>query len=96
MNSQLALNDKIRRQLFEPIRVNFRPVNEPAGYAAIDFHVSGTSERPKTDLMEKVVGHDLRDLGGVISSLFGHAKEEKAGADGNAEPDRQRDAGRFA
>lgn len=77
LNAQLALNDKIRRQLFEPIRVNFVPVNEPAGYAAIDFHVSGTLERPKTDLMEKVVGHDLRDLGGVISSLFGHSKKKK-------------------
>ncbi len=77
LNSQLALNDKIRRQLFEPIRVNFVPVNDPPGYAAIDFHVSGTLERPKTDLMDKVVGHDLRDLGGVISSLFGHAKKKK-------------------
>ncbi len=77
LNSQLALNDKIRRQLFEPIRVNFVPLNEPPGYAAIDFHVSGTLERPKTDLMDKVVGHDLRDLGGVINSLFGHAKKKK-------------------
>lgn len=76
LNSQLALNDKIRRQLFEPIRVNFVPVNQPPGYAAIDFHVSGTLERPKTDLMDKVVGHDLRDLGGVISSLFGRAKKK--------------------
>ena len=77
LDSQLALNDKVRRQLFAPIRENFRPVSEPAGYAAVNFKVSGTVDRPKTDLMDKLVGRDLRDLGGVISSLFGHAKKKK-------------------
>lgn len=86
LNSQLALNDKIRQQLFEPIRVNFVPVETPPGYAAIDFHISGTLERPKTDLMDKVVGHDLRDLGGVISSLFGHAKKNKPAPVATPEP----------
>jgi type II secretion system protein N len=77
LNSQLALNDKIRRQLFAPIRENFQPINDPPGYAAVDFKISGTVERPKTDLMDKLVGRDLRDLGGVISSFFGHAKKKK-------------------
>jgi hypothetical protein len=77
LDSQLALNDKVRRQLFTPIRKNFQALKEPAGYAAVDFKVSGTVERPKTDLMDKLVGRDLRDLGGVISSLFGHAKKKK-------------------
>ena len=77
LDSQLALNDKVRRQLFTPIRENFQALKEPAGYAAVDFKVSGTVDRPKTDLMDKLVGRDLRDLGGVISSLFGHAKKKK-------------------
>lgn len=77
LDSQLALNDKVRRQLFAPIRENFQPLPEPAGYAAVDFKVSGTIDRPKTDLMDKLVGRDLRDLGGVISSLFGHQKKKK-------------------
>ena len=78
LDSQLALNEKIRRQLFAPIRNNFQPLNDLAGYAAVDFKVSGTVERPKTNLMDKVVGRDLRDLGGVISSLFGgHSKKKK-------------------
>lgn len=81
LDSQLALNEKIRRQLFAPIRENFLPLNEPAGYAAVDFKVSGTVERPKTNLMDKVVGHNLRDFGGVISSLFGHAKKKKRPAE---------------
>jgi hypothetical protein len=77
LNSQLALNDKIRRQLFSPIRENFQPISDPAGYAAVDFRISGTVERPKTDLMDKLVGQDLRDLGGVISGLFSHPKKKK-------------------
>ncbi|MEO8045189.1 MAG: AsmA-like C-terminal region-containing protein [Spartobacteria bacterium] len=81
LDSQLALNDKVRRQLFAPIRENFQPLQEPAGYAAVDFKVSGTVERPKTDLMDKLVGRDLRDLGGVISSLFGHPKKKKKPAE---------------
>jgi AsmA-like C-terminal region/AsmA family len=77
LDSQLALNEKVRRQLFTPIRENFQALKEPAGYAAVDFKVSGTVDRPKTDLMDKLVGRDLRDLSGVISSLFGHAKKKK-------------------
>jgi hypothetical protein len=77
LNSQLALNDKIRRQLFAPIRENFHLLAQPAGYAAVDFKVSGTVDRPKTDLMDQLVGRDLRDLGGVISGLFGHARKKK-------------------
>ncbi len=81
LDSQLALNDKVRRQLFGPIRENFQPLQEPAGYAAVDFKVSGTVDRPKTDLMDKLVGRDLRDLSGVISSLFRHGKRKKKPAE---------------
>ncbi|MEO5718264.1 MAG: AsmA family protein [Chthoniobacterales bacterium] len=81
LDARLALNDKVRRQLFAPIRENFQPLVEPAGYAAVDFKVSGSVERPKTDLMDKLVGRDLRDLGGVISSLFGHPKKRKKPAE---------------
>ena len=81
LDSQFALNDKVRRQLFGPIRENFQPVPDSPGYAAVDFKVSGTVDRPKTDLMDKLVGRDLRDLSGVISSLFGHGKKKKKPAE---------------
>jgi len=67
LESQLAINDKIRGQLFKPIRQNFRPIAE-AGYSAVDFQVSGTVDRPKSNLMEKVVGRDLKDF---VSGFFG-------------------------
>ena len=76
LESQLAINDRIRNQLFRAMRESFHPTDEP-GFAAVDFKVTGTVERPKTDLMGKLVGRDLKDIGGVISSLLGGSKEKK-------------------
>src|SRR5207237_99826 len=67
LSSRLAINEKIRAQLYKPIRANFRPTDEP-GYSAVDFEVGGTVERPKTNLLEKVVGRDLKDL---VNSFWG-------------------------
>jgi AsmA-like C-terminal region/AsmA family len=67
LESRLAINEKIRGQLFKPIRANFQPTEEP-GYSAVDFEVGGTVERPKTNLLEKVVGRDLKDL---VNSFWG-------------------------
>jgi hypothetical protein len=71
LDSQLAINDKIRGQLFRAIRQNFKPINEP-GYSAIDFQVGGTIDRPSTNLMDRLVG---RDLSNMINSFFGGKKE---------------------
>ena len=80
--SRLAINEKIRAQLFKPIRTNFQPTEEP-GYSAVDFEVTGTLERPKTNLLEKVVGRDLKDL---VNSFWGGKTEKpkkKKGAQQN-------------
>src|SRR5205823_319357 len=74
LSSRLAINEKIRAQLYKPIRANFQPTEEP-GYSAVDFEVSGTVERPKTNLLEKVVGRDLKDL--VNSFLGGKSDQPK-------------------
>lgn len=84
LSSRLAINDKIREQLFKPIRTNFQPTEEP-GYSAVDFEVTGTLERPKTNLLEKVVGRDLKDL---VNSFWGGKSEKpkkKKGAQQNPE-----------
>ena len=74
LDSELAINDKIRGQLFKAIRQNFQPINEP-GYSAIDFQVGGTIDRPSTNLMDRLVG---RDLSNMINSFFGGRKKERA------------------
>jgi len=71
VDSQLAINDRIRGQLFKAIRNNFQPINEP-GYSAIDFQVGGTINRPSTNLMDRLVG---RDLSSMFNQLFGGKKD---------------------
>ena len=90
LEAQLAINERIRRQLFSAVRENFQPIDVP-GYTAVAFQVTGTVENPKTNLMDKVVGEGLRDLGGVINSLLGRdrsdrSKRKKARAEDAATP----------
>ncbi len=71
LQSQLAISDKIRDQLFRPLRQNFQPAGE-AGYSAVNFQIGGTLERPSTNLVDKLVG---RDLSSVLDSLLGGKKQ---------------------
>jgi hypothetical protein len=73
LDSHLAINEKIRGQLFKAIRQNFQPTSE-AGYFVLDFQVGGSVDRPNTNLMDKLVG---RDLGNLINRLFGGGKAER-------------------
>jgi hypothetical protein len=77
LESQLAINEKMRKQLFRAIRENFQPSSEP-GYHGLSFQISGTVGRPKTNLMDKLIGRDLKDLSSVISGLIGGGKSERA------------------
>ena len=76
LESQLAVNEKVRGQLFRAIRDNFQPIAEP-GYAAVDFQITGTVERPKTNLVDKLVGGELKDLRSVITGLLGGKSDRK-------------------
>jgi hypothetical protein len=71
LNSQLAINDRIRGQLFRAIRDNFHPIDDPA-YSAIEFQVGGTVDRPSTNLVERLVG---RDISSMLNSFFGGKKD---------------------
>lgn len=73
LNSQLAINEKVRGQLFKPMRENFQPTAE-AGYSAVDFQVSGTLDRPKTNLVDRMIGQDLKD---IVSGILGGKKSDK-------------------
>ncbi len=73
LDSQLAINERLRGQLFKAIRQNFKPIDEP-GYFALDFQVGGSIDRPSTNLMDQLVG---RDLSNMINSLFGGGKTER-------------------
>ncbi|MEP6956364.1 MAG: AsmA family protein, partial [Chthoniobacterales bacterium] len=70
LDARLAISDSMRKQLFRPMRSSFQPTSEE-GFTAVDFAVSGTVEHPRTDLMDKIVGPELKDLSGVISGFLG-------------------------
>jgi hypothetical protein len=71
LNSQLAINERIRGQLFRAIRDNFHPIDSP-GYSAVEFQVGGTIDRPSTNLVERLVG---RDISSMLNSFFGGKRE---------------------
>jgi AsmA-like protein len=73
LNSQLAINDRVRGQLFKAIRDNFHRTDDPV-YSAIEFQVGGTVERPSTNLVEQVVG---RDISSMLNTFFGGKKPKK-------------------
>jgi len=73
LNSQLAINDRVRGQLFKAIRDNFHRIDDP-GYSAIEFQVGGTIDRPSTNLVEQVVG---RDISSMLNSFFGGKKDKQ-------------------
>jgi hypothetical protein len=73
LESELAIDEKIRGRLFQPMRDNFQPISEP-GYSAIAFHVGGTIDRPNSNLLERMVGRDIKDF---VSGLFGGKKSKK-------------------
>ncbi len=76
LDSRLAVDDRVRGQLLRGMRESFQPTEEP-GFAALDFKITGTLQKPKTDLVGKLVGRDLNDLGGIISGFFGGGRKEK-------------------
>lgn len=73
LHSQLAINDRIRGQLFKAIRDNFHRIDDPA-YSAIEFRVGGTVDRPSTNLVEQVVG---RDISSMLNTFFGGKKNRQ-------------------
>jgi hypothetical protein len=81
LEAVLTINDKIRGQLFRAMRNNFAASEDRPGEYSLPFHIGGTLEKPKTDLMQRAVGVDLKNIGGVIDALFGRGKGKKKDAE---------------
>ncbi|MDQ2867906.1 MAG: type II secretion system protein GspN [Verrucomicrobiota bacterium] len=76
LEATLTINEKIRGQLFRGVRENFIATDEPGLYA-LPFHITGTMSKPKTDLMQRVIGPELRDLGSMLDSFLGRGKKKR-------------------
>jgi hypothetical protein len=76
LDARLALQEGLVKKMPGFLRDSLSQP-EPPGLAFIDFKVSGRTDRPKTDLAEKLVGKKLGDqFENLVSSLFGSKKKK--------------------
>jgi len=76
--ARLHVNEKLRRDTRGLIGKNFKP-SETEGYSHMPFSVTGTLARPKSDLLDKVVGLRLgQDVGGLLKNLLRMPQKPKS------------------
>jgi len=70
LGARFHVNEKMRKESRGLIGSNFEP-SEIDGYTHMPFRISGTLARPKTDLLDKLVGARIgQDIGGLINSFL--------------------------
>ncbi len=77
LDSRLTINEKISRQLPAFIESNFQPGEEET--RSLDFTVNGTVGRPRTDLLDRILGRKIqKEFGSLLQGLFGkHSSDGK-------------------
>lgn len=70
LNARFHVNERIRRESHGLIGANFQQ-SEESGFIFMPFKVTGTLAKPKTDLLDNLVGARVgQDVGGLLKSLF--------------------------
>jgi len=70
LRARLLVNEKLRRESRGLLGSNFEK-SDRDGYTQMPFAITGSLARPKTDLLEKLVGIRIgQDLGGLLKNLF--------------------------
>jgi hypothetical protein len=74
LDAQLSAEDSVVQKLPGMIRDSFTPID--GGRRAIGFVISGTADKPKTDLLDKLIGQKINtQFGDVLESIFGGGKK---------------------
>ena len=80
LTAQISAEDAVVKRLPEQIRDSFIPVD--GGRRALDFTIGGTMDKPKTNLVDKLIGKKLNtQFDGLLQGFFGGDKkpeDEKA------------------
>lgn|GEM_PF-4968537 len=77
LDSQLVITDRISRTLPEVARGSFTKLED--GRLGLDFKISGKTDKPKTDLAEKLLGGKVQDkVSDLLGSIFGSKPSKKA------------------
>lgn len=74
LDARLTINPKISHRLPDFIEKNFTPV-ENSEERFVDFDITGTVRKPKTNLRERILGHKLQEQ--VVDFLQGFMKPHK-------------------
>lgn len=70
LQARLHVNEKLRKETRGLIGKNFQP-SEAEGYAHMPFSITGSLARPKSDLLDKMVGLRIgQDVGGLLKNLL--------------------------
>ena len=76
LDARLAVSDALAKRLPGFVRDNFTATDTDP-MRGIDFKVSGKIDKPKTDIVEKIMGKKVGDqLGDLIGGLFGTKKKK--------------------
>ena len=74
LDAQLSVQESLVRQLPGLVRDSFAVADD--NRRTIDFKVTGTTEKLKTDLLDRLIGQKINaQFGDLISSLFGGGKK---------------------
>lgn len=88
LDAQLSAADQTVKQLPRMVSESFS--TDENGRQKIDFNIYGTTSRPKTNLMERLIGHKFDvQLGGLLE-LFGKKDDGKKKRDEEKEKDKRK------
>ncbi len=76
LDARLVLTDRTSNQLPDFIRSNFTTTDDE-GVKGLDFKIGGTLDKPKTDLLDRVIGNKLSEqFDDLVSGIFGGKKKK--------------------
>jgi type II secretion system protein N len=76
LEAQLSVEEAALQHMPVMIRDNFVPAEN--GRRAIAFNITGTTDKPKTNLLDKLVGQKINtQFGDVLGSLFGNSDKKQ-------------------
>ncbi len=76
LEAQLSVEEALVKQLPGMVRDSF--VATDSGRRAIDFNITGTTDKLKTNLLDKLMGQKINaQFGDLLGSLFGSDKKEE-------------------
>jgi uncharacterized protein involved in outer membrane biogenesis len=76
LEAQLALSQRLSKQLPSFVKDNFGPPDE-AGGRSVPFKITGRTDRPKTDLLDQLVGQRIgSQFDDLVSNIFGLKKKK--------------------